>query len=210
MPNGAPPNPALEAYKLEYQLAASRYENIYEALWQIFSYLSAVTGALLAFGGDRFQSNFLWVLASLPLLFWYLSTYLPLNHYGDLCLTRLVGIEKDINDLSTSNLRHYKDYRDHPMKGLRVRYIVHVLGFVLALVFAVNGIRSVSAWWNGTPLVREKPPESKLISLTADDLKKLMQTVPTGQASRDAEPAKGVSQTPGAPPDGAAAKKKGD
>ncbi|HKM65647.1 MAG TPA: hypothetical protein VJX70_00665 [Candidatus Acidoferrum sp.] len=210
MSNGAPPNPAIEAYKLEYQLAASRYENIYKALWQIFSYLSAVTGALLTFGGDHFQSNFLWVLASLPLLFWYLSTYSPMNHYGDLCLTRLAGIEDDINALSDSKLKHYKDFKANSSKGFRVRHVVHVLGFLLALVFAVNGYRSVRAWCNGTPLIREKPPETKLISLSADDLKKLMQPPPTGQAARDAEPAKSISQTPAVPPDGAPAKKKGN
>ncbi len=209
MPNGAPPSLALEAYKLEYQLAAGRYENIYKALWQIFSYLSAVTGALLTFGGDHFQQNLLWVLASLPLVFWYLSTYLPMSRYGDLCLTRLAGIEADINGLSASDIKHYRDFRDNRSKGLRVRGSVHIFALVLGLVFVVNGYESARAWCDGIPLIREKPPETKLISLSADDLKKLMQqSPPAGQAPQEAKPARSISQTPAVPPKGAPAKRK--
>jgi hypothetical protein len=209
MPNGAPPNPAFEAYKLEYELAAARYENIYKALWQIFSYLSAVTGALLTFGGDHFQQNLLWVLASLPLVFWYLSTYLPMSRYGDLCLTRLAGIEADISALSASNIRHYRDFVANRSGGLRVRGTVHILGFVLGLIFVVNGYKSVRAWCDGVPLIREKPPEAKLISLSSDDLKKLMQqSPPAGQAPQDTKPTKSTSQTPAVSPKGAPAKRK--
>src|SRR5258708_3666411 len=157
------PSSALEAYKLEYQLAAGRYENIYKELWQIFSYLSAVTGALLTFGGDHFQQNLLWVLVSLPLLFWYFSTFRPMNRYGDLCLTRLAGIETDINGLSGSKIKHYSDFKDNRSKGIRVRGIVHILALVLALIFIVNGYLSIRAWCHDIPLIREKPPESKLI-----------------------------------------------
>ncbi len=93
MSSAPPPNPVLEAYKLEYQLAASRYENIYKAIWQIFSYLAAISGALLTFGADHFQHNLLWVLASLPLFFWCVSTYLPMDRYGHSCLDRLAPVK---------------------------------------------------------------------------------------------------------------------
>ena len=133
MPNGAAPIPALEAYKLEYARAAVRYENIYKAVWQIFSYLSAVTGALLTFGGDHFQQNLLWVLASLPIFFWYLSTYLPMTRYGDLCLARLVEIEGALGHASGVPIRHYTQFQQGRSQGIRVRGTVHVLGFVLGL-----------------------------------------------------------------------------
>jgi hypothetical protein len=110
MSNGGPPNPALEAYKLEYQLAAARYENIYKAIWQIFSYLAAVTGAILTFGGDHFQHNLLWVLVSLPLFFWCVSTYLPMDRYGHSCVARLAKIEEEINGLSGSDIKHYSEF----------------------------------------------------------------------------------------------------
>jgi hypothetical protein len=209
MPNGAPPNPALEAYKLEYQLAAGRYENIYKALWQIFSYLSAVTGALLTFGGDHFQQNFLWVLASLPLFFWYLSTYLPMNYYGDLCLMRLVAVETDINRESGADIKHYAHFSDNRSKGLRVRHIVHVFCIALGLILAVNGYKAIRACRSGVPLFREKSVETKPISLTADELKKLMeQSPPARQEPQEAKPARNISQTPAVPPKDAPTMKK--
>jgi len=206
MSNGAPPDPALEAYKLEYQLAAARYENIYKALWQIFSYLSVVTGAILTFGGDRFQPNFLWVLAAFPLFFWYLSTYLPLNRYGDSCLARLADIEVRINALASSNLDHYRSFKNTPSKGFHARYAIHSLGVVLAVVLAWNACACGRALFAGTPLIREKG-DSKLISISADDLKKLIQPS-TGQAPSNAEPAKSGSQGQAIPSADAGAKKK--
>src|SRR5882762_11479383 len=156
MANGALPNLGLEAYKLEYQLAAGRYENIYKAIWQIFSYLAAVTGVLVTFGSAYLQTNFLLALASFPLFFWYLSTFLPMNRYGDFCLKRLAAVEADINGLSGSNIQHYKDFQDKRSKGFRVRGTVHILGLVLGLVFVVNGYKSVWASCSGIPPFREK------------------------------------------------------
>lgn len=209
MPNGVPSNPALEAFKLEYQLAAARYENIYKALWQIFSYLAAVSGALLTFGGDHFQQNLLWVLASLPLFFWYLSTYLPMNYYGDLCLMRLVAVEADIYRESGADIKHYAHFSDNRSKGLRVRHIVHVFCIALGLILAVNGCKAVRACRNGVPLFREKSVETKPISLTVDELKRVMQhSPPTGQEPEEAKPAKSISQPPPIPPKGAPAKTK--
>src|SRR6266849_1438245 len=108
MSSAPPPNPVLEAYKVEYQLAASSYEKLYKAIWQIFSYLAAISGALLTFGDDHFQHNLLWVLASLPIFFWCVSTYLPMDRYGHSCLDRLATIEEKINGLSGgSDIRHF-------------------------------------------------------------------------------------------------------
>lgn len=176
MSNGAPPpNPALEAYKLEYQLAAGRYENIYKAIWQIFSYLSAVAAAILTFGGDHFQQNLLWALAALPLFFWYLSTFLPMNRYGDLCLTRLADTETAINGLiAPATIMHYTDFRNNRSKGIRVRGTVHVLCIALGLFFIVNGYLTFQAWCGHEPLIMKKSAD-KPISLTVDELKKLME-----------------------------------
>jgi hypothetical protein len=175
MPNGVPPNPALEAYKLEYQLAATRYENIYKAIWQIFSYLAAVTGALLTFGGDHFQQNLLWVLASVPLFFWFLSTYLPMDRYGHQCLERLAKIEEEINVLSGSAIKHYVEFNP---KGLlaflrSVRFPVYVVGIVLGFVFTVNGYKTLRILCRNEPLILKKS-DDRPISLTADELKKLL------------------------------------
>lgn len=207
MPNGR----ALSAYKLEYQLAATRYENIYKAIWQIFSYLAAIAGAILTFGGDHFQHNFLWVLASLPLFFWCVSTYLPMDRYGHSCLNRLAKIEEEINGLSGSDIKHYRDFNPKG-KGLRsyllsVRLPVHVLCIALGFFFIVHGYLTIRAWCRNEPLIIRK--SDKPISLTVDELKKLMQqSPPAGQAPQAAKPPKSISQTPAAPPKSAPAKGK--
>jgi hypothetical protein len=190
MSNGAPPNPALEAYKLEYQLAAARYENIYKAIWQIFSYLSLVAGALLTFGGDKFQQNLLWMLASFPLFFWYLSTFRPMNRYGDLCLMRLVGIEADIYRESGADIKHYTHFSDNRSHGiLRARYTIHVLCIVLGVFFVVNGCLTILALCHNEPLIRPKANETRPISLSVDELKKLIQqSPPTGQTPQEIKP----------------------
>lgn len=90
-------DPALELYKLEYERAAIRYEDIYKAVWQIFSYLSAVTAVIIAFGMDRFQSDVSTLLICLPLFFWFWSTYMPLDRYGSGTLDRLRAIEQIVN-----------------------------------------------------------------------------------------------------------------
>ena len=193
MSNGAPPNPALEAFKLEYQLAATRYENIYKALWQIFSYLSAVTAAILTFGGDRFQPNLLWVLASLPLIFWYFSTFLPLDRYGNRCLDRLVGIEADINGLAGSSIKHYTNFKEsRPPRFIsnvrRARFSVSVFAIALILVFVWNTYAVIRASNHHEPLILRKSAD-KPISLTADELKMLMQPSPApAQTPRAANP----------------------
>ncbi len=189
MSNGVQPNQALEAYQLEYQLASSRYENIYKAIWQIFSYLSAVTGALLTFGGDHFQQNLLWVLVSLPLLFWFFSTFRPMNRYGDLCLSRLVEIEAGLNRLSGSDLKHYTDFKEKASKGPRVRHAVKTLFAFLMILFVVNGYKTARAWCHDEPLIRPKSSETKPISLTVDELRKLIQQSPqTGQITQEVKP----------------------
>ena len=214
MPNGAAPSPALDAYKLEYQLAADRYENIYKALWQIFSYLSVVTGGLLTFGGEHLQQNLVWALASVPLLFWYFSTYLPLDRYGNLCLGRLAGIETDINGLSGSTIKHYTIFKESRPTGFfstmrRARFAVSLFAVVLGLVFVWNGYRVLQILCRHEPLVYPKSGETKPISLTIDELKKLMQqSPPAGQAQQEAKPAKSTSQTPAVPPKGAPTKRK--
>src|SRR5215475_11510324 len=82
-----------ELYKLEYERGAIRYEDVYKAVWQIFSYMTAVSGAFLAFGGNRFQQNLFWALVLAPLVYWFFCTYLPLNGYGDKISKRLGEIE---------------------------------------------------------------------------------------------------------------------
>lgn len=188
MSNGAPANLAYDAYKQEYQLAAERYENIYKAVWQIFSYLSVVAGALLTFGGDHFQQNFLLSLASGVLLFWFFSTYWPLDRYGNRCLDRLEEIEGAINGETGANLAHYSSYKKHTQGRFvflrRAHFWVCLLAILLGLVFVGNTWKASEAVGHGEPLVYSKAGDRKTITLTVEQLKQLMQPPPNGQTGR--------------------------
>ena len=59
-----PDDRALELYKLEYEKAADRYDNVYRPLWTIFSYLTAVTAGILALGYEKFQHHALICIAA--------------------------------------------------------------------------------------------------------------------------------------------------
>lgn len=97
----------LQLYKIEYEKAAERYDNIYRSIWTIFSYLTAVTAGLLAFGSERIEPHALICMAGIPLLFWFWTTYLPLDRYGNATLNRLSEIEDILNKGFKTKLEHF-------------------------------------------------------------------------------------------------------
>jgi len=103
-------DPFFEFLKTEYEKAADRYNSIYQSIWTIFSYMSAVTAAFLAFGGEHIAP---WAMASfapIPLVFWFWSTYLPLDRYGNKTLGVLRDIEKRANEKYSTALNHYSKF----------------------------------------------------------------------------------------------------
>jgi hypothetical protein len=190
-----------ELYKLEYERAAIRYNDIYQALWQIFSYMSAISGALLAFGGDRFQENLFWFLTCSPLVFWFWGTYEPLNRYGTNCGERLGAIEEDLNKTYGTHMDHYRGFDRRTTTGVgfkrhRVRHIVGPIFLVLTLFWGYQAFRAVWTRCSGVPLLRERPSEVRIVTVDTEELKKLI------------EGAKSIGQTPPVPPKGAPAKTK--
>lgn len=168
----------LQLYKLEYERAAIRYDNIYSALWQIFSYMSAISGALLAFGGDRFQEKVFWVLALSPLVFWYWCSFEPLNRYGTNCGTRLAQIEDTLNKLYVVQMDHYLAFGRRTNEGkpqrhrvqFRVRLVFRSLSAIWLFLFVLVGWSAVT----GHSLRRDKPTEVKIVTVNAAELKKLL------------------------------------
>lgn len=98
---------ALQLYKLEYEKASERYDNIYRSIWTIFSYLTAVTAGFLAFASDRIEPHALICMAAIPLLFWFWTTYLPLDRYGNQVVNRLREIECLLNARFGTELKHF-------------------------------------------------------------------------------------------------------
>jgi hypothetical protein len=144
----------LEFWIKEYEKAADRYENIYKALWQNFQYLALVSAAILTFGKDSLPAFMIIALAGLPVLFWFVAQFIPLDRYGNATRLRLAKIEKAFTkyfkENSTNNkvipiFEHYtefsKNFRgNNEEKGLfrstfRVRTAVGVSAVVVFVVW---------------------------------------------------------------------------
>jgi len=113
-----------EVYKLEYQIAADRYDNIYKAIWQNFSYMAILAGGILTFGTRTLSMYWAGFLSLMPLLFWFIATYLPMDHYARGARKRAADIEKILTsdflklnipedgpiEDATRQIRHFRDF----------------------------------------------------------------------------------------------------
>ena len=139
----------VEFLKLEYDKAADRYENIYRAIWQNFSYMAVVAGGILAFGAQELGVGpNLFFLAITPLFFWLVATFLPLNHYGQAIRNRLKEIENDINRFyfsgdSDPRLEHFKLFGVTRYRW-RVQTAVGVFGVGISMSWLLFGVLWVS------------------------------------------------------------------
>jgi hypothetical protein len=137
----------LELYKLEYEKCAERYENIYKAVWTNFSFMSLVAGGILAFGKDIVGldvpggRSLIVFFACMTLLFWFVSSFIPMNRYGYAAGDRLAQIEVTLNGIFSTNLCHFSDFSNRGRGGRVAARLGKVLsqpnaGSVLS-VFAV-------------------------------------------------------------------------
>lgn len=101
---------ALELYKLEYERCSIRYEDIYRAIWTNFSYLTVVSGAILAFGSNQLDIMLASFIACFPLLFWYWATYRPMDKYANDTLKTLESLESTLNSKYPVKLQHYSNF----------------------------------------------------------------------------------------------------
>jgi hypothetical protein len=181
IPESAPYKEAIEIYKMEYEKAAERYNNLYSAAWTNFSYMVLVAGGLLTFAGARFVTPLTVFLACLPLLFWWIATFEPLNRYGDKVEKELGDVEKKLNALCISEdfpgdarkgLTHFQNFaqRGQDQKVLieklwRVRYIVRVTGVMILVMTIGFGLKVGSLVMKGEPLTVKGEPLSVLVTI---------------------------------------------
>ncbi len=144
---------ALDIYKKEYEIASTRFENIYKAIWQNFSYMSVVAGGLLTFGNNFFTATtnsnnkyLVTFLACVPLLFWYVSTFVPMNDYGYKAADELAEIEGKINGLFNVNMTHFKSFKErrsriwHIFTSPSVRSMMLIFFVILSVIAFINFI----------------------------------------------------------------------
>src|SRR4028119_2267799 len=79
-PENAGPEQEFEAFKLEYEKAAERYENVYRAVWQNFYYMAFFAGGLFAFSPDALPLALRGGIGLTPLVFWFWASFLPLDY----------------------------------------------------------------------------------------------------------------------------------
>ncbi len=133
--------------KLEYEKAADRYDNIYRAIWQNFSYMAVLAGGILTFGSKDLDRVFVYFLALTPLTFWFVATFLPMDHYGDETRKRLSSIEDQINLIyfpkkTDPQLKHFKLFKASKYKW-RVREIVAIFGCIISALWALMAVLSI-------------------------------------------------------------------
>jgi hypothetical protein len=187
-----------DLYKLEYERAAIRYNDIYQAIWQIFSYMSVISGAVLTFGGERFQKNALFSLVCLPLVFWYLAIFVPHDHYGENCFSRLKKIEEEVAGKYGVPMAHYRGFGDAKKISFwpprcPVKYVVHPVFFLLTLVFAWQLMTVYDVHNRKEPLLIEKKQEVKIVTVSADELEKLLAS--RGVKAPEAQPSSTTAGT---------------
>lgn len=126
-----------EIFKLEYEQAAQRYENIYKAIWQIFSYMTVLAAAIVTFGSNNLPLWAVVVIAPCPLIFWLFAIYIPMDFYGQQCREQLLDTETNINEVflkySQIKLSHFSKFsakrKLHSQKPL---WPVHIAVWVFA------------------------------------------------------------------------------
>ena len=137
-------------FKLEYEQAAQRYENIYKAIWQIFQYMALLSGVILTFSSKSsvFPGKVIIFIALMPLLFWFLAIYLPMDRYGQQARKRLHKIEKEINKKTKKikknavywQIKHYQMFsrqadNDTISKLFKSSYLKNIKSLIKTLKF---------------------------------------------------------------------------
>lgn len=151
----------LEYLKLEYQKSVEAYIDIYNSIWKIFSYLSALIAGLFVASTKMippFTAYTFLFLGTSIIAFWYLGIYCPMNQYGEKRRKMLDDISKEIHNIlaysHTPSLcfanfkpiedkpffKALKDAKWHfwaPHKYFRVKFAADTLGTISVLAFII-------------------------------------------------------------------------
>ncbi len=131
-----------EIFKLEYEQAAQRYENIYKAIWQIFSYMTVLAAAIVTFGANNLPLSAVVFFAPCPLIFWLFAIYIPMDFYGQQCREQLLDTENNINTAflkySQIKLSHFSKFSaERKLKCQKPAWRVNRAVWVFAVVAAI-------------------------------------------------------------------------
>ncbi|SOD03155.1 hypothetical protein SAMN05216486_10846 [bacterium JGI 053] len=136
---GAAATVVQQLYENEYNKAVERYQNIYTAVWQNFSYMAILAAGILTFGKGQVDIAPLIAIAIAPLLFWYVATFVPLDHYGQQNGEYLKKMERALHGEQAG---HFVGFRqaDPPW---HVNEAVHRFAILVGMCFATAFLTSV-------------------------------------------------------------------
>lgn len=132
---------ALQVYLVEYQECAKGYRDTYAIIWQSGGLLAAASAAFMAFANSAVQS-----IAPLPILFWVVYIFWPMNSYAEQKSARLRNIEEELNrSIGDLTMRYFSRYDQERKQKLglirrlgarrwRVSQVLNVLFFVLLTI----------------------------------------------------------------------------
>lgn len=157
------PKDKIELYKLEYEQCVMLYRNIYEEIWKIFSYLTAIGAGLLVLGHEYLSPGVTVSAASIPIIYWYLGIYIPMDRYGNMRLNRLADIEKILNEDYHVKMNHFTEMT-HREKwkfkhekygfGWRVCTATRILAYIVIATFLLGFLHAV---WTGQFMAKRRP-----------------------------------------------------
>jgi hypothetical protein len=155
--------PDVSLVKLNYKQSTDRYENIYKAIWQHFSYMAHQAGAILTFGRDHPRQQLIQLIALSPLVFWFLATFLPMNHYGEKTRATLLSLERGINNEFLGPWRdlYFNNFTKFSKQRFRWR-VLHAVSWF--------GLITIALWlWIFAGVLRN--PEKPSVSAAGDSVR---------------------------------------
>ncbi|NGN65529.1 hypothetical protein G5C51_16695 [Streptomyces sp. A7024] len=111
-PDPPPPVPAIsaeaiQAYLVEYQQCMESYRHTYATIWQASGLFAAIGAGLLTLG----KGSHIELIAPVPIIFWYLGVFMPLNRYGEMRNDRLAEIEERLSEaIPGLDMQHYRGF----------------------------------------------------------------------------------------------------
>lgn len=151
----------LKLYQMEYEQCVSTYQDLYNSIWRIFSYMSAVTAALVVFAREFLTPSGTVIVSTWPILLWCFCIYIPMDRYGALRSKRLAEIEKELNAKYGVRLEHFGNIEKarepvgwrvwEALKRWRVRYGVYLLASVLGVILICSIFAATTAGFYRKP-----------------------------------------------------------
>jgi hypothetical protein len=112
LPSDVKPEEVREIRLTEYSECADTYRHTYQTIWTAGSVLFAVSGGILGLLSHATATVDARVLAIalVPIWFWYLAVFRPMDRYGKMRRARLAAVEKGLNAAIPSlGMAHFSD-----------------------------------------------------------------------------------------------------